>query len=109
MKRIFVCSPLRGDMEKNMERASQYCRQIAQIGNNPFAPHLLYPQFLVDSVPEEREFAMACGRDFLQFCDEVWVFGMDSPSEGMAAEIEMAKAMKIPVKDGFKFIKGRLA
>ena len=37
-------------------------------------------------------------------CSELWAFGIDHPSAGMAAEIELAKAHGIPVRNGFEAI-----
>ena len=52
---IFVCSPYRGDMETNTQNARQYCRLVMEQGGIPFAPHLLFTQFLDDAIPKERE------------------------------------------------------
>lgn len=35
------------------------------------------------------------GIELLKKCDEIWVFG--EPSEGMRAEIEEAKSLRLPV------------
>ena len=51
--------------------------------------------------------AMDAGLQLLLECSEVWVFGIDNPSEGMKAEIELAKEYGIPVKDGEKILKAR--
>lgn len=45
MKRVFICSPFSGNVEKNIEEAQRLCREAAEEGYAPFAPHLLYPQF----------------------------------------------------------------
>ena len=37
-------------------------------------------------------------------CSELWAFGIDHPSAGMAAEIELATAHGIPVRNGFEAI-----
>jgi hypothetical protein len=62
----------------------------------PFAPHLLFPQFLDDTNPFERGEGIAMGLQEMVFCQEIWVFG--SPTEGMKAEIEMAKAMPLTIR-----------
>jgi hypothetical protein len=49
MKRIFVCSPFRGDTLRNIPFARAACRRIALAGDAPFAPHLLLPQFLFEA------------------------------------------------------------
>ena len=101
MKRIYICSPLRGDYEGNISKAKEYSRKVALSGDIPITPHIYFTQFMSDTVPDEREQAMRYGTDMLFLCDELWAFGIDHPSEGMADEIKLAKAAGIPVLDGF--------
>jgi len=96
MKTIYICSPLRGDIEANIARAKQYCRAVALGGNIPIAPHVYCTSFLDDTVPEERKTGMAIGIELLRFCDELMVCG-DIISDGMAAEIAEAERLGIPV------------
>ena len=63
----------------------------------PIAPHLLYPQFMDDSVPAERDIALFMGIVLLTKCEQVWVFG-GIISAGMRAEIEKAEKKSIPVR-----------
>lgn len=96
MKRIFICSPFSGpDRSLNIERAQQYCLQAINEGAAPFAPHLLYPQFL-DESPKQRELGMDAGKEFLKCCHEVWVFG-EKISVGMQEEITLANYWGIEV------------
>jgi len=44
---------------------------------------------------EVRAEGMAMGLHALRRCDELWVFG--EPSEGMRAEIKLAKSLNIPI------------
>ena len=44
------------------------------------------------------------GSELVLGCSELWAFGIDHPSAGMAAEIELAKAHGIPVRNGFEAI-----
>ena len=98
MKLIFVCSPLAGDMEANKAKARRYCRFVMEQGNVPFAPHLLFPQFLDDTVPAERETGIGMGLLVLESCSELWCFGPDI-SPGMAVEIEKAgNTLGIPIR-----------
>lgn len=98
MKRplIFICSPYRGDVEANTQKARSYCRFAIRRVCIPFAPHLLFTQFLDDSIARERENGMAMGLSMLALCDELWAFG--TPTAGMAAEIAEAERLKIPVR-----------
>ena len=96
MKTIYICSPLRGDIENNLVAARRYCRSVALNGHIPIAPHVYCTQFLDDTVPTERDTGMKIGLELLQFCDELWVFG-DRISDGMKCEILEAKRLFIPV------------
>ena len=93
---IFVCSPYRGETEANIQNARRYCRLVMKQGGIPFAPHLLFTQFLDDAIPKERERGLRMGTQMLGLCDELWVFG--EPSEGMRMEIEQAGRLGIPVR-----------
>lgn len=87
-KKVFICSPFRGDMEGNARKATGYCRMACEKGYLPIAPHLLFPQFLNEGVEAERQTGLAMGLELLLCCDEVWVFG--EATEGMASEIAFA-------------------
>lgn len=54
---VYICSPYRGDTEKNTEKARKYSRFAVESKAIPMTPHLLYPQFMDDSNPEERYLA----------------------------------------------------
>ena len=56
----------------------------------PIAPHLLFPQFMNDTDPQERELGLFFGNTLMSKCSEVWVFG-SFISPGMQAEIKRAK------------------
>jgi len=96
VKRVYVCSPLAGDIEGNMEKAKNYCREAMEHGVLPIAVHVYFPQFLDDNNPIERESGMKMGLELLKLCDEVWVYG-DTISSGMAREIEFANEIGIQV------------
>lgn len=87
---VYVCSPLRGDIKRNIENAKKYCRSVYEQGGIPIAPHLLFTQFLDDENEKERENAMKMDIELLHRCDEMWVFAENGISIGMAHEIEAA-------------------
>ena len=95
-KLIYVCSPYRGNTETNTQNARRYCRLVMEQGGIPFAPHLLFTQFLDDAIPKERECGLRMGTQMLGLCDELWAFG--EPSEGMRMEIEQAGRLGITVR-----------
>ena len=87
---VYICSPYAGDVEKNVAAAQGYSRFAVDKGYIPIAPHLLFPQFLNDSNPKERQLGLFFGNALMSKCSEVWVFG-DTISDGMEAEIKRAK------------------
>lgn len=98
---IYICSPLRGDIEKNIQKAQGYCREAVELWPDviPIAPHVYCTQFLDDTMPQERKAGMELGIALLDICDEIWVYGINNPSEGMKKEIDYAKEHGIPVRD----------
>lgn len=97
MKFIYICSALRGDIERNIRKANGYCRFAVKHSVVPIAPHTMFAGFLDDTIPEEREIGLAMGLELLKHCSEVWVFG-EKISEGMRAEIKAAEELNIPLK-----------
>ena len=86
---VYVCSPFSGDPAGNAEKARRYCRFAVDSGYAPFAPHLFFPQFLDDGIPEERELGLFMAIIMLTKCAELWVFG-EQITRGMAQEIRKA-------------------
>lgn len=87
---VYICSPYAGDIEENVRNARPYSRFAVQLGYLPITPHLLYPQFLDDSLQHERDLGMFFGIVLMSKCSEVWVFG-ERISAGMQIEIDRAK------------------
>ena len=96
MKKVYICAPLAGDVQGNLEKAKRYSEYALRCGAAPVTPHF-YALCLHDDVPEEREMGMAAGLSLLWFCDEVWVFG-NQTTDGMMAEIRLAHNLNIKVK-----------
>ena len=94
---VYICSPYAGDVKQNVNMARVYSRFAVKNTCIPLAPHLLYPQFMDDGSPAERELALFMGLVLLTKCEQVWVFG-GVISAGMAAEIAKAEKRKIPVR-----------
>ena len=93
----YIASPYSGNPERNTERARGYCRFAVSKGAIPFAPHLLYPQFMDDDDKEQRELGIRFALILLSKCDELWVFG-DKISEGMSLEISKADKKGMPIR-----------
>ena len=94
---VYVCSPFSGNLESNVENTRRYCRFAVDSGFVPFAPHLLFPQFMYDEVPEERKLALFMGIVMLTKCAELWVFG-ERISKGMSKEIHKAEARNMLIR-----------
>ncbi len=96
-QRVFVCSKYAGDIEHNVRVAQALCRTALEAGLAPFAPHLLYTQFLDDSDPSQRDLGITTGLRFMETCDVVWVYVGEGVSDGMRREIERAQSLRKPV------------
>ena len=83
MIRVIICSPYRGETERNVTYARRCVRDSFDRGEAPFASHLIYPQILKDDVEEERlrgfqaEYEWISTADFVAFyIDYGWTTGM---------------------------------
>jgi hypothetical protein len=96
---VFVCSPYRGDVERNAAYARRAVRSCLLRGEVPIAPHLMYPGALDDGVKDEREIALSACVDLLRRCDALVVFGDFGVSSGMDREIAAAHLYRILVEN----------
>lgn len=94
---IFVSSPYRGEIDKNIKKAKKYSRFVVEKGGIPFTPHLLFPQIMDDDSLRERDLAMHFNYVLLGKCQEIWIFG-ENITEGMAKEIKIAKKRKMKIR-----------
>jgi hypothetical protein len=94
---VYICSPLAGDLKANTRNAQLYCRFAVDMGAIPFAPHLLFPQFMDDSNGAERELGLSFGLTMLDKCDALWAFG-GKVSNGMKAELRRARELDLQIK-----------
>lgn len=98
MKRpfVYICSPYRGNTVSNELKAREYCRKAYDAGYLPVAPHLLFPQFLNESMPEERENGLEMAKALLRRCRCIAICG-EEISDGMMDEIMLANKLNMPV------------
>jgi len=96
MKLVYVCSPVRGNVEENLKKANRYCEYVAGCGHIPLAPHLAWQGFLQEEIPGNREKALEMGLGLLKYCSEVWCMG-DEISQGMQGEIDAAEKQNKPI------------
>ena len=104
---VYICSPCRGDYDINIDNATSYSRAAFTKGFIPITPHIYFTRFMNDENSKERSMAMEAGLQLLLMCSEMWVFGLDHPSEGMQAEIALAIRNGIPIKDGNEILRGK--
>jgi len=88
---VYVCSPYAGDIEANVARARAYSRFAVDTGFIPVTVHLLYPQFMCDGDPKERNLALHFGNVLMDKCSQIWVFTGQGISGGMDMEIGHAR------------------
>jgi hypothetical protein len=81
---------------ENTALCERLCLEVSILGHAPFAPHLLYPRFLRDSDPVDREAGIEAGLAWMAVCDEVWVYRRFGLSVGMEHEIVVAEEMNKP-------------
>ncbi|MHB1154847.1 MAG: DUF7768 domain-containing protein [Eubacteriales bacterium] len=94
---VFICSPYADDVVVNVKNARRYCRFAVKQNYIPFAPHLFFPQFMDDSIEQQRNLGLYFGIIFLSKCAEIWVFG-ENNTKGMSIEIEKARNLKLPIR-----------
>jgi hypothetical protein len=98
MKRVFICSPYRGDRDRNADYLEAAITDSLGRGEAPFAPHGLYPQWLDDDDLSQRELGIACGLAFLNVCDLIAIYTDLGMSEGMRAEERYATMIGTPIE-----------
>ena len=94
---VYICSPYSGDVDGNVKKARAFCRFTLEQNCIPIAPHLMFPQFMDDTNPKERELALFMDIVLMGKCSQVWVLG-NTISSGMATEIEKAKKRRQTVR-----------
>lgn len=96
MKTVYICSPLKGDIDGNIEKVKRYTKFALKCGTAPVVSHF-FALCIDDNNPVDRKTGMDAGLTLMNMCDEVWVFGK-TKSEGMKKEIDYAyRKLKLPV------------
>ena len=102
-KLVYICAPLRGDVEKNIEFARQKAQEVFQSGDIPICPHLMFPPIADPGNPVQDQAAREMGLKLLESCQEIRVCGSER-TEGMWAEIQQAMDLEIPIKTDQKAV-----
>ena len=95
-KLVFICAPLRGDVETNIEFARQKAREVFADGDIPVCPHLLFPPIADPNNPEQDAKAREMSLQLLESCQQLNVYG-PVWTEGMWDDIHHASKLGIPM------------
>ena len=95
-KLVYICAPLRGDVEKNVEFARQKAQEVFLSGDVPVCPHLMFPPPADPGGPAQDQAARDMGLRLVASCQQVNVYG-PTWTEGMRAEIRHAEKLGIHV------------
>lgn len=95
-KLVYICAPLRGDVENNIAFARQKAREVFLAGDVPVCPHLMFPPIASPEDPVQDQAARDMGLRLVESCQQVNVYG-DIWTDGMWAEIDHANKLGIPV------------
>ena len=104
MKMFYIASPLgakgkdaKEKIKENMKNAKRYAKEITELtGVKTIAPHSFLPEYLDDTIPEQRALGLHLGIEILKACDAIVVCG-ERISPGMEAEIKLAQKENKPV------------
>lgn len=98
MKTVFIAHPISGDIEGNMKKVLNICKEVHSKDIIPVAPYLVSLQYLNDEVVEDRDLGVVANLECFHrsYIDELWLFG-DKVSSGMKQEIFLAKELNIPI------------
>jgi len=97
-KLVYICAPLRGDVEQNIAFARQKAKEVFLEGKVPVCPHLMFPPFADPADPVQDQMAREMGLRLIEVCQEVRVYG-EERTVGMQAEIRHAMEFGVPVKE----------
>lgn len=100
---VYICAPLRGEVEQNITFAKEKAREVFQAGDIPICPHLMFPPFADPDDPAQDQAAREMGLRLVEHCQEVHVYG-PVWTDGMWAEIRHAMDLGIQVKTDQKTI-----
>lgn len=98
MRLVILESPYAGARQTNLAYAYRCMLHSLSLGEAPFASHLLYPQFLDDSDPDQRALGMGAGLEWLRQASATVVYQDLGVSPGMTIGINRARDLGKPVE-----------
>lgn len=93
MKRVFICSPYKGNTRLNLAYLRMCIRNSLSKGESPFAPHAMYTQALDDGIPHERQLGFNAGLVWLDCTPFIACYVDLGVSEGMQVELDRAAGL----------------
>ena len=99
MKIAYICSPYSGDIKRNKEYARELTLQAIKDGYAPITPHLYITECLNDSEPLSRDLGLKIAIDLLGKCDAIYIGRKFGVSQGMKAEIIIARSLELEERD----------
>lgn len=101
MLRVMIESPYKAtpgrSIEDNLVFLDSAMRDSLRRGEAPFAMHLVYPRYLDDLDPKQRDHGILCGLTWAECADLVAVYCDHGITPGMALAMEWADSAGIPV------------
>lgn len=98
---VVLESPFKGGdyytEEENVEYAQRCLKHSLELGESPFASHLLYTQALDDKIPEERRMGIEAGLKFYTIAKRSVIYADHGISDGMLKGIDRAASKPIPL------------
>jgi len=95
---VILESPYAGDIHTNVRYANLAMRHSLELGEAPFASHLLYADALDDRIPTEREIGIEAGLAIGKFAIATVVYQDRGISSGMQYGIDRAIQEGRPVE-----------
>lgn len=93
---VFVCAPVEGNLEANLEKTREYCKKLVLKGDFPVAPVLMCTQFLEEDTAHGRERGIRIGHEMMKCCPKMHVLG-HTVTKGMASDIREAARLKLEI------------
>lgn len=95
--RVFIVSPYRGKIMRNVAYASAAVRDSFERQEAPFAGHLFYTTILDDADSKQRVLGMTAAHSFMASSHRVAVYTDLGMTEGMVSDVNAALDMKLPM------------
>ena len=94
---VVLESPYAGDVNKNVAYARKAMLHALELGEAPFAGHLLYTQVWDDKDPAQRAAGIAAHCAWIDACEWVVAYCDLGISKGMQAAMDYAEKIGKPV------------